>query len=213
MNLENRFFYRLVKVVYIFSLIMLFIISSFYLYDSIPSANIPDNERSLIICDNLDKFLLKTNNFTLEWYDTQLNYDDNKRAENMCALSSVRELLKIVASSTPSGKKMTENDLDKLSDESLAQIGGIKLKKSTSTPDPFKLDKNDKFQILRQGKNYSLKIVYKPKDWEKYFYNVLYGLFSAICFYCLLNVIRETLIYLAFGRKFLWDWIFISKKL
>ena len=257
MNLENRFFYRLVKVTYIFSLIVFIILIFFFLYDTFPSATIPDNKKSSIICDNGKKYLLEANHFLLLEYDDQLTSYDNKKAENIC------------------GYQNATNDYSKMSDEELAKLAGVKLmpKKNLSDVELQKkyahisdeellkdeqasknknmTDKETK-ELLEKAKNsipssknesgtyiptaedfnasndpkqsagaegggayqgkYSLKIVYKPRDWFRYIYNILECILAGIIYYALSNIVRETLIYLAFGRKFLWDWIFIIKK-
>lgn len=175
MNLENRFFYRLTNVIYIFSLILFFLIASTILYGSIPFGDIPDNTKSYIVCNNGKKSLpLSDARMEIHTYSKELSYSDNKAAKDFC----------------------TSNSAGAITDPILLDILNGKLPESTS------LDKN-----------YTLKISYEPKNWRAYAETVFWVFISFIIFYSIINIVKETLLYLAFGKKISWKWLVDIQKL
>jgi hypothetical protein len=155
-SLENKFFYRLVKVLHILNMTLFFIAISCYLYCYIPSGTIPDNERSYIACENGQKYILNKININLESYEKEFNDEAKKQAQKICVGTGI----------------------------DYSAYGEI-------NPLP----------------NYSLKLIYKPREWMVFGNALLWCFFVAAIYYSIMNIIREALIYLAFGRKFTWDWL------
>lgn len=62
-------------------------------------------------------------------------------------------------------------------------------------------------------KNYSLNIKNLPRNWPDYFHTIWWCIFSYVIFYIFTNIFRESLIYVAFGKKFdlIWAKIIINK--
>lgn len=71
------------------------------------------------------------------------------------------------------------------------------------------LDKNPKH--LNDGKNYEIKISHQERNWGDFFAITICCLVAFVIFFSILNIIREALIYIAFGRKLTWGWLFIFK--
>lgn len=55
--------------------------------------------------------------------------------------------------------------------------------------------------------NFSLKILYTSRDWFSYGVKVFWCVIIATIYYFVVNLTRETLIYLVFGRRFAWNWL------
>ena len=47
---------------------------------------------------------------------------------------------------------------------------------------------------------------------NEFFENVMTLLLVILITYCILNVLKEALYYIFFGKKFSWDWLFIIRK-
>ena len=165
MNLETRFFYRLVKVFYIFNLAFLVIIATTILFGAIPAGDIPDNENSYITCRDGKKYSLPV-------VGIQTNYDENKLHTN---------------------------------NRDIAMQFCYDPKLHGVTHNPF-------IKFIPENKLYSFTMVYKPRDWAYYFNTLIWCSLIAAIYYIVINIIKETLIYLAFGRKFTWGWLLIFSK-
>tara|TARA_R110002094_G_scaffold56342_7_gene67489 strand:+ start:177 stop:671 length:495 start_codon:yes stop_codon:yes gene_type:complete len=83
LNLETKIFYRLVKVLYIFSLSLFFLGVLYIGYDLKPY-EIVDNENSYFICpDNTKKYSFKE--LDLYFYtQVSFSWDDNAKAKRAC---------------------------------------------------------------------------------------------------------------------------------
>lgn len=161
-RLENRFFYRLTKVIYFFCFVIYFLIIAIILFISIPNANIADEKKTYILCDNGKKSLtINKTNLDFYIYSGILSDSSDIEAKKFC---------------------MSKETYDQMSffEKELYNAGVI-------------------------NKNYNLKILYKPRDWISYLLTIFKVAMSFIFFYIILNTIKETLLYLAFNKKFNWQ--------
>lgn len=155
MNLEDRFFYRLIKVTYNFGVALFFIIMATVLYWAIPPST-ADYEQSHIVCNYGRIYPLKTFDLWLELDHTssRLNQDGIKWANFLC-----RPEGNIKNQETSTSNKQT-NLVPKFTREgALAELERRKqlaLKNSQTKP-----------------VNFSLKILHEPRDWENYTSTVL----------------------------------------
>lgn len=174
-HLEDRFFYRLVMVLYFFCLAIFFIISIFILDLTLPMPAI-NVEKSYISCDGGKVYSLQTIGINLASYETNLDTDNDNKTKKWCFLKSLKPVTdpKIIA----------------------------ELNKSQSEK-PVVLD------IISTNKNYSLELEYQ-RDWSSFIDTFFLCLFCFLIFYIVINIIKETLIYLAFGKKFSWGWATLS---
>lgn len=169
MNLEDRFFYRLVKVMHYFMHGIFILIAAMFLYSLFPDGDIPDNTRTYIICDNGKTSVpLNKAHIDIYQYSKELSSSDDEKAKNFC----------------------TSDSNGKITDPIMLDILNKKL------PDNTELEKN-----------YRLKIFYEPRDWFGYGHTILWFAFIYAVFYTITNLIKESLIYVAFGRKFTWIWL------
>lgn len=166
MNLENRFFYRLVKVVYYFFLAISTLVILFINYNELVYFPI-DNNRSYIACYYGKHYSLVSSDITLYsyWNNYQLSYDDDEKAKKSCSKN-------IPESVSSNSKPYTPT---------LADI-----------------------EEIENAEKYSLVIA---RDWAKIGNVVFYSMFYFVIIFSILNVIREALLYLAFGKKLTWDWL------
>lgn len=66
------------------------------------------------------------------------------------------------------------------------------------------------YNLTVVNKNYKLKIFYEPRDWVSYWELIRTCFFIYAIFYIVTNIIKESLIYVAFGRKFTWNWLIVN---
>ena len=191
MNLENRFFYRLTNVMHVFSLILFFLIASTILYMSIPAGDIPDNTKSYIVCDNSKRSIpLSDAKIEIYSYSKELSYSDDKAAKDFCTTNSAG------AVTHPILKEITDPAL-------LKRLNAGEFERLNSS--------NERDTSL--DKNYTIKISYKPKNWRAYAETIFWVFISFMIFYSVINIVRETLLYLAFGKKISWEWLVDIQKL
>lgn len=188
-DLEDRFFYRLVKVLYIFTfgLCVLFIL--FILYISYP-VNTIDNRSSIIICNDGNRYSLERSGLELDSETRKFsNYNDTE-ARKWCKNKHF----------DPTGAvPVTESHFDPAT---AVPTNDTQLDNKKSEAEQ-KVDW-EKF-VLKE--NYNVEISYFPRDWVRYSSILLRSFVFLLFAYVMLNIIREMLIYLAFGRKFTWDWL------
>lgn len=153
MNLENRFFYRLIKVNYFFWLIVFFIGIIIYLIAEIPSGTIPYYEKSYIRCNGTNNKIYSLKGCNLSYRYSKTYFDDYE----------ISKEAKILCEGSP------------------------------------------KNLLSRNQDNFTLEVAYKPRQWGNYISNLPWLFLIFIIYYGVTNILRETLIYLAFGRPFTWD--------
>ncbi|MCX7124836.1 MAG: hypothetical protein NTU49_03610 [Gammaproteobacteria bacterium] len=86
MHLENRFFYRFVKVWRIFWIFLAIIATLFILWRHIPSSNIPDNMKSTIFCTRtkVHADFLSLGIMPYPYKNEVFSESDDTRAMNFC---------------------------------------------------------------------------------------------------------------------------------
>lgn len=174
-NLEDRFFYRLVKVLHYFSHGIFFLVGIVILFSFFPPNDIPDNAKSYIVCDN-GKISRPVSDAGMEIYSysKELGYSDDIKAKKFCV--------------TDSDEKVTDRVMQDILDGKLSRYTEI-------------------------SKNYTLKIKYQPRDWLEYLNTIWWYFLAYAIFYIAANIFRESLIYVAFGKKFdlMWAKVIINK--
>lgn len=170
-ELEKKLFYRLVKVFYIFFL-MIFLSAMFFSgYSSIPQRYV-DDERSYLVCENgIYPFKNLGIHFWTEKGEIVSNNFD-KKADRVCS----------------------GND-----DSAIKESGQI-------TPEIARAELKRR-EMIRQP-NHPVYVLSPEFITEGGWFDVFCWWFlgSGIT-YITLSVIRDTLIYVAFGKKFTWDWL------
>ncbi len=238
MNLENRFFYRLVNVVYYFSLSMAFIIIAIISCPVIPSGTILDRENSYIICNKYGFYwsFEKLGGFNLDIFSKDISLDKNgienatyiceKRIEGVKEIHEKRgelvlsrekidnALLKRGVSADSfiniSGFRSIIPEYNEMSDNAIASYLYINYYSDMQENDfysKFGVRKPSNSHLVKANELYSLDITYKRRDWTGFWFEVSMRLLYLVIFYSIANVARETLLYLAFGRKLTWDWL------
>jgi hypothetical protein len=138
-DLENKFLFRLVKVLYIITLLFSILIFGIYAWEAIPERKI-SREESVLMCSNGKRYPLS---------DTTVYFEYE-------------------------GEKINQGKLNEL--ESFCDYAGYEIDFG------YKLD----------------------GTWLNPLGFLFLGIGSS---YVILNILRETLIYLFFGKKFDWEWI------
>jgi hypothetical protein len=171
-NLENKFFYRLTKILYFLFLTTVIAILSCVLFYKLTYFPL-DNSKSKIVCSNGKEYTFKGINILSEYLYTEnlqlhdySEDDDNQAARSAC-------------SNNPEDYKNWGNRDRLLSGGDLDKI-------------------------------YTLKAA---RDWHKVATAFRYSCLIFLAFYIVLNITRESLIYLAFGKKLTWNWLVKFKKL
>ncbi len=178
MNLQNRFFYRLVKVMHYFMLFTCIGIIAVILFENIPH-KIIDNNKSAIICKNGKSYHLNEANLFIAPPDQDFDNKNDNQAKIFCKYGPPITDTELIAKleKAPASKK------DSLSDWEVVTV-------------PVERNYSTNFQFQR--------------DWKSFKRTIITSLIIFSIIYIVLNIIKETLIYLAFGRKFTWKWLFIS---
>jgi hypothetical protein len=156
MNLENRFFYRLVKVLYGLSLGLLLLATAFYINEYAHQTLTQDNEKSYVTCQqNGKKYPLNLVGIEMYFYGPSIGATEQNIADNFCFAH---------------------------------QTGLIDLLATNQITVAYKMD------------------LYSAR------FDFLIMLIISYLFYILLNITKESLIYVAFGKKFTLDWLFPGKQ-
>ncbi len=179
MNLENKFIYRLIAVLYYSSFTIFCVYTYFYTYNQVAYSPV-DNNKSYINCNSGLHYSFSEADIQFDSYsnNSDLNNDDDNKAKELCSQNSLNNDVSVKTSSTTKSYKPTLADIEEIDN----------------------------------AEKYSLVI---KRDWNvirKYIINSIYNLVLA---YFILNLVKETLIYLVFGKKISWDWLLVfygSKK-
>lgn len=130
-------------------------------------------------------------------YKSYINCDDGKNFSFKQAYISTWDMI-------------NENTLDDYGDEK-ARILCAKYDRQKALDagySNYEIDSFIKSNLIDQ-KNYSLNTDYKVEgSWATM---ILYSLIGISMGYVVLNIIRETLLYIFFGKKFSWKWLSLSK--
>jgi hypothetical protein len=186
-ELEKNIFYRLVKVFYIAFLSIFLLIIFFLGYSSKPKQYI-DYEKSYLVCEN-DLYPFK--NLGIHFLtsgDEILSNNFYENADRACKETNSRYLRKkeLYAELERRGYKKINND------NITPEIARAELKRQ---------------KMIRQANHsaYELSVEYRIEgSWKDVIYWWFLG--SGIL-YIALNVIKEALIYIAFGKKNSWQWL------
>ena len=130
-------------------------------------------------------------------YKSYLNCSDGKNFSFMQANINTWDMI-------------NENTLDDYGDEK-ARILCAKYKRQDALDaglSNYQIDNYIKSNLIDQ-KNYSLNTVYKVEG--SWITVILYSLVGISMGYVVLNIIRETLLYIFFGKKFSWKWLNFPK--
>lgn len=151
-NLECRFFYRLLKVLYFAGLGATLVGLVITGYDAIPRVYTSYKGNRFVICEiNIDLNLFR------EKYPKYNNWTDER-------------LLRVFE------RKNAEEGVP---------------------------ESNKEWMCAKKTNNQAYKFRMQGSWWEVLYYWLIFPILA----YIVLNIIRETLIYLAFGRRFTWDWL------
>lgn len=82
---EDKFLYRLNKVLYIFSLVIAIIIVGFVGWENKPHDGVIDQEKSFVLCKNEKKYYLKSLTNSFENYGGYVPADAKQEATEICA--------------------------------------------------------------------------------------------------------------------------------
>jgi len=189
MNLESRFFYRLVKVLYFTSLVLFSSVLFLILY-LVKPAKVIDNNKSNIVCVDGRSYSFPTVGIEMESYEKKLDETKHATAKQFCFNTSLKPVTdpKVIA------------ELNKAEKEGHAFFPEI--------------EKNGSAPIISDA-IYTLNVVYKPRDWSSFSESIFRCLLAFAIFYGIANILREALVYLAFGKALTWNWLlrFRSSKL
>jgi hypothetical protein len=177
-DLESRFFYRLVKVVYFLFLFLALILAFYFGYGYMPTKYV-DNDKSYLVCP---KGLYTFNSQGIQFWVR--DNDENKFTSNNFDEKAKKSCSEYVESDWELADKPPEMErAEKMRKEFI----------SNPNHGPFTVS----LEIGTEG------------SWKK---ALEWWLGGGGLIYIILNIIKETLVYLAFGKKFTWDWIFFIKK-
>jgi len=174
-DLESRFFYRLVKVVYYTFLFLFLGLAFFFGQEAMPKTYV-DNDKSYLVCET-GLYLFN---------DVGISFWNKNNSE------------KYLYSDAEVEKKATEACLKR------TEFGVHETKETT--PESERAEKMRKKLLSESNhKPYTFSIEFKTiGSWKEVFEWWLAG---GGLIYIILNIIKETFIYLAFGRKFTWGWM------
>jgi len=82
-TLKSKWWYRLLKVIYIIAIVIAVIIIGFFLWINKPVKTL-DGYKSLITCNNGKSYAPNRNDIYPYGYGTELNYSDDKDARILC---------------------------------------------------------------------------------------------------------------------------------
>lgn len=188
-DLEDKIFYRLVKVFYIFFLII-FLLGVFFLgYSSIPKRYI-DNEKSYLVCENGIYPFKKVGIHFWGSGNKFFSNDFDEDAKNACEEITSQYLRKkeLIAELERRGQHYTDTSKKNLTPEiARAELKRREMIQHANHP-PYVLST----EFITEG------------GWVEVF---CWWFLGSGIIYITLNVIRNTLVYVAFGKKFTWDWL------
>lgn len=175
-DLECRFFYRLVKVVYYIFLFLFLTLVFYFGYSSMPKKYV-DNDKSYLVCET-GLYLFN---------DVGIYFWNENNSDKYLSTSS---------------------DVEKKAEEGCSRKADMPNTYETQevTPESERAEKRRKELLSKPNHgSYTFSIEFKTEgSWKETFEWWLEG---GGLIYIILNLIKETLIYLAFGRKFTWDWL------
>lgn len=206
MYLENRFFYRLIKVLHIGFLSFFFILIFYFGCSAIPEKNI-DINNSYVICkseniyklSDLNIFSIKNNG---KLYNNDELYITEKCSHYTPSLADIEDINDI---SKIKKFRLQHPEYNNKTDQELADI--LYEKYYSDMPKEVYYQKINlrKVYFASNSQNYYLSLSHKLQgSWHDVFYWLVLGLISI---YVILNIFKETLIYVVFGRKFTWNWL------
>ena len=200
-SLENYFFYRLIRVLYAIILICAIGWLSFTIYLDFYNTTFREvnDQRSYILCNNGEKYSFENINSTIDpnlgikQYD-QLDCQSDMAAKEIC---SGLHIIKNKDNFENAQTYTTFADLKIILEE---EERGKKRK--------LKCDNEQNNSIQDIKKNYKVQIYYYWTQSGKVWLGSLFSYFCYMIFiYLFLNLTRETLLYLAYGKKFSWLWL------
>ncbi len=157
-NLEEKVLFRLIKVVYVVTLLLSVLVLLWAGWDSRPKPKVDD--RSHIACDNGEIYLLNKNRFYLFSVEDTFSSSEDVEARKLCEYKVLN-------------------------------------------------DYSTKYRNLETpaSQNYQLKVIEGTRgSWGNAFLWWVLGISGA---YVALNLIRETLNYILFGKSFDWLWLIV----
>jgi hypothetical protein len=193
MNLESRFFFRLVNVLY-FTFLPLFLLVVIYSgYKSIPKKYI-DNEKSFLVCAN-GFHTFKSLALYLGSTDTKLNSINNEIALITCRNDDSR------VGELPQYRRT----------ELLAELKRrATMSKELRAAENLARLKMRAMNLQLNHPPYELSLGYSETgSWKDVF---LWWFLGGSIIYITLNIMRGALLYLVFGRRFAWNWLLILPK-
>lgn len=207
MHIENRFFYRIINVMYYFGLLVLAVTISCTLYISFSQSTPPDIRKSYITCFNNKKFFLDNFHDGLKLYSNRL-YFDNMCAQKICTMCGTSKEKNPMRNAKPSHGQLFAN-ISKTSNYNIIEASNhheiAKYEELVDGKDYFGYypANVDPLSII----SFSANIKYKSLGWNTYYETTMWcTLISLIC-YAGLNLLKEVLLYIAFGRYITWDWL------
>lgn len=196
LNLETKIFYRLVKVLYIFSLCLSFCCTIYFNSNLIPY-DVVDNESSYAICADNKKYYFKNLDIGFIHAEVPLSKYEFRKLQNACRMQAhAPEYTKILS------MELTPANTQKIKIEGTGEI--VKF--------PTSMSKDEMKKVLQKEfpKSY-------PIDWKYITIGSWYNFFKdslikILIVFFIIDAVKKSIVYIVYGEKFSYNLLRIILK-